>query len=221
MDIRTGAEIVRNPDGTLTVPVAADRHEGEEGAPAGPSTVTLSPGEGGYDVFGKYYLPRDTVMLPQNQHYQTWDLEGRLTVTPGASINLDKIEQDIREAAKMFKVVRFGYDPFQATQMVGHLDEEGIECVEIGATVKNFSDPMKAVEAAVLDGRLRHNGDPILEWCMGNVVAHYDAKDNIYPRKEADANKIDGAVALIGAMGLALRHEDDSSVYEERGIREL
>jgi hypothetical protein len=49
MDIRTGAEIVRNPDGTLTVPVAADRHEGEEGAPAGPSTVTLSPGEGGYD----------------------------------------------------------------------------------------------------------------------------------------------------------------------------
>lgn len=183
--------------------------------------IYVFPGDGGFDVFGKYYLPKDTVMLPQNQHYQTWALEGRLTATPGASINLDKIEHDIRESGKMFRLVKFGYDPFQATQMVGHLDEEGMECMEIGATVKNFSDPMKAVEAAVLDGRLRHNGDPILEWMMGNVVAHYDAKDNIYPRKEGEQNKIDGPVALIMAMGMAIRHEDESSVYDERGIREL
>jgi len=49
-------EIIRNPDGTLTVPVspgapgaddAADA-EGAEGT-GGPSTITLHPGEGGYD----------------------------------------------------------------------------------------------------------------------------------------------------------------------------
>ena len=49
MEIRTDVDIVRHEDGTLTVPVAADRHDDDEGVPSGPSTVTLSPGEGGYD----------------------------------------------------------------------------------------------------------------------------------------------------------------------------
>lgn len=49
MDIRTDEEIVRNDDGTLTVSIAADRHDAEDGEPSGPSTMTLSPGEGGYD----------------------------------------------------------------------------------------------------------------------------------------------------------------------------
>jgi phage terminase large subunit-like protein len=34
-----------------------------------------------------------------------------------------------------------------------------------------------------------------------NVVGHYDAKENVYPRKERPENKIDGAIALIIALG--------------------
>ena len=34
-----------------------------------------------------------------------------------------------------------------------------------------------------------------------NVVGHYDAKENVYPRKERPENKIDGAIALIMAHG--------------------
>jgi phage terminase large subunit-like protein len=44
---------------------------------------------------------------------------------------------------------------------------------------------------------------------IGNVVGHYDAKENVYPRKERPENKTDGAVALIMAIG---RH----MVFEER-----
>ena len=43
---------------------------------------------------------------------------------------------------------------------------------------------------------------------MPNVVAKQDAKDNVYPRKERDENKIDGAVALIMAIGRAMRHDE-------------
>ena len=39
MDIRTDEEIVRNDDGTLTVSIAADRHDAEDGEPSGPSTM--------------------------------------------------------------------------------------------------------------------------------------------------------------------------------------
>src|SRR3954468_17138461 len=32
-------------------------------------------------------------------------------------------------------------------------------------------------------GRLRHDGNPVLEWCVGNVVGRYDARGNVYPKK--------------------------------------
>jgi phage terminase large subunit-like protein len=40
------------------------------------------------------------------------------------------------------------------------------------------------------------------------VVAHLDAKDNIYPRKERPENKIDGIVALIMALSRAIQPGD-------------
>ena len=49
--------------------------------------------------------------------------------------------------------------------------------------------------------RIAHDGDPVLVWLLGNVVGHYDATENIYPRKERPENKIDGAIALIMALG--------------------
>ena len=42
-----------------------------------------------------------------------------------------------------------------------------------------------------------------MTWMISNTVAKADAKDNVYPRKERDENKIDGVVALIMALGRA------------------
>lgn len=91
--------------------------------------------------------------------------------------------------------------------------------VEMRPTVLNFSEPMKELEAVVIDGRFHHNGDPVLEWMVSNVVSHTDAKDNIYPNKEHRHLKIDGVVALIMAMGRAITKEAPTqSVYTKRGV---
>ena len=88
--------------------------------------------------------------------------------------------------------------------------------------VKGLSDPMKELEALVHTQRLHHDCCPVLTWMMSNVIAHLDAKENIYPRKERAENKIDGVVALI--MSLAAWFKVDQietvgpSVYEERGF---
>ena len=73
----------------------------------------------------------------------------------------------------------------------------------------NFSEPMKEVDALIREGRIIHNGDGAFTWMLSNVVAKTDAKDNVYPRKERDENKIDGVVALIMAMG---RHMNDDGL---------
>ena len=87
--------------------------------------------------------------------------------------------------------------------------------IEMRPTVLNFSEPMKQLEALVLEGRLHHDGDPIMTWMMSNVVCHVDAKDNIYPRKDRAEQKIDGVVALIMALGRAMLTQEQEKVTPE------
>jgi hypothetical protein len=72
--------------------------------------------------------------------------------------------------------------------------------VEMGATVKNFSAPMKESRRSSAPGASITTADPAFAWMMSNVVAHVDKKDNVFPNKQTSKNKIDGAVALIMAM---------------------
>ncbi|MFX1761471.1 terminase large subunit [Paraburkholderia sp. A1RI-2L] len=160
--------------------------------------------EGGYAIFGRYYLPEDTVMATSNSQYAGWMRNGRLTVTPGNVIDFGWIEADLIEMSSRFQVQGVAFDPFQATQLSTRMLAEGLPMIEVRPTVLNFSEPMKALEALVLQRRLIHDGDPVLGWMVSNVVAHLDAKDNIYPRKERPENKIDGIVALIMALSRAL-----------------
>jgi phage terminase large subunit-like protein len=156
-----------------------------------------------FAVFGKYYLPEDTVNANGNSQYPGWMHTGRLTVTPGNVIDFSWIEADLNDLSSRFAVQAVAFDPFQATQLSTRMMSEGLPMIEVRPTVLNFSEPMKTLEALVLQKKLVHDGDPVLGWMVSNVVAHLDAKDNIYPRKERAENKIDGIVALIMALSRA------------------
>jgi len=68
---------------------------------------------------------------------------------------------------------------------------------------------------------LAHGGNPVLTWMAHNVVIRQDPSGNVKPDKEKSTEKIDGIVASIMALDRATRHQDSSSVYEERGLLEL
>ena len=91
---------------------------------------------------------------------------------------------------------------------------QGASVVEFRQTVANFSEPTKELDALMRSGKIAHDGNPALSWMIGNVVGHYDAKDNVYPRKERAENKIDGAISLIMAIGLN-KIQDDSGALNE------
>jgi phage terminase large subunit-like protein len=95
--------------------------------------------------------------------------------------------------------------------LVTALQSEGVPVIEMRPSVLNFSDPMKTLDGIIRDDKIAHNGDPVMTWMIGNVVAKYDAKDNVYPRKQRPQDKIDGPVALIMALARALSGETASA----------
>lgn len=174
-----------------------------------------------YYAFARNYLPEDVVEQGLNtncSHYAGWSREDRLILTDGAAIDLDRVEDDVREDLRRFDVQAVCYDPWNCAQMAGHLTSEGAPMVENRMGVQTMSEPMKMLDALILEGRIHHDGDPVLAWNISNVVGKLDNKDNVYPRKERPENKIDGAVALMMALGAALRQEDTTSVYQTRGV---
>ena len=148
-----------------------------------------------------FWLPERAVESARNSQYDGWRRSGHLQVMDGEVIDYDLIEESILEDTRTLNVQEVPFDPFQATQLSGHLLEQGVQMVEMRPTVLNFSEPMKLLEALVLQGKFTHDGNPVMTWMISNVVCHRDAKDNIYPRKERDEQKIDGPVAAIMALG--------------------
>lgn len=170
-----------------------------------------------WHVHGRYYLPEARVIeeLDSNTaRYREFDAAGLLTLTDGEVIDFEVIKEDLREFAGRFDVQQVAYDPWQATQLAQEMQAEGLLMVEVRQTVQNISEPMKELEALVLQRKLAHGDCPILSWMASNVVAKLDAKDNIYPNKERPENKIDGIVGLIMALSRAISAEQGDDISD-------
>ena len=111
---------------------------------------------------------------------QLWDYAGRV---------LDGTQEDER----LFALI--------------HAADEGVNMLEFRATTQNFSPAILELDAAMRSGRLRHDGNPVLEWCVGNVVGKPDRRGNLYPAKQRPEQKIDAAVALMMAVGRAMAED--------------
>ncbi len=182
------------------------------------STAILFKENNKYSLFVKNYLNEDAAEDGRNSQYSGWAIDNLLITTPGNITDFSYIEEDIRTFANTFDVQEVVFDPWQASYIMQRLQDEGLNAVEYRQTVQNMSEPMKELEALVLQNNLQHDGNPVLTWMVSNTVCHVDAKENIYPRKEFPENKIDGVVASIMAIGRAMVDEDYSHAYSDRGL---
>lgn len=174
------------------------------------SAVILAPPEvdgGKWIAVPRFYVPEERLEEPEGERYRAWVADGWVIATDGSKIDLQRIQDDIAELAELVDLQGVSYDPWQAAQLAGNLERRGLMMVEYRQTVQMMSEPMKESEALILSEQIVHDGNPCMSWMIGNVVAKVDAKDNVFPRKERDQDKIDGPVALIAALGMALREE--------------
>src|SRR5690606_27141558 len=147
------------------------------------------------------------------ERFQKWVNTGLLIPTDGAEVDYREILEEAKEANKLNPVQASPIDPHGATSLSHQLDDEGLSPITIVQNYTNMSDPMKELEAAIMSGRFHHDGNPIMTWCVSNVVGKTlpGNDDVVRPIKQGDDNKIDGAVALIMAVGRAMKNDADDS----------
>jgi len=174
-----------------------------------------------YYIFSKFYIPEATVAMPINQHYQKWVHDKHLISTPGDEIYLAYIRNNIVADCAEFDVKELTYDKAQATYMKQEItDETGVTGVEIPQNATTLNIPMKTLQAMIRSGRVHHNGNPVMTWCVSNVVSREDANENDFPRKERPENKIDGVSALLNTLVRvkAALGEENTEYYKYDGF---
>lgn len=96
-------------------------------------------------------------------------------------------------------------DPYQSQIFMEAAENEGIRIASMAQTAAHFSEPIAEFRQAISDGRMTHDGSPMLGWCLTNAVAERDRSDRYMLNKRDSAGKIDPLVAAIMAFGRAMR----------------
>lgn len=145
--------------------------------------------------------------------YPVWRDDGWLIETPGASTDFNRIKEDILAHHIDYPFYEVGHDPYHAEQVTSDLLDAGLNVIEVPQRTEYLNPAMRWIEVLIAENRIRFCGDPVLKWCILNVVVKEDAKECIFPRKISRAKKIDAAVGMIIAASRAM-YWDKEEVFE-------
>lgn len=167
-------------------------------------------------TFCKTYLPRDTIneyAAKGDKRFIDFVKQGYVTEIDGSVIDYRYIEADIISLCERLPVKEIAFDRWNATSLVNNLTEQGIaEMVAFNQSFGGMSGAIRELEAKYLAGKLKHDGNPVLTWCMSNVIAVNNDNGDVKFSKAKSSNKIDAAVALTMAVGRAALHHPDGDL---------
>src|SRR5207253_1202740 len=114
--------------------------------------------------------------------------DGWLRSTEGNVVDYAQVRADFQAEVKRLgcKVTEIAYDPWNATETVQLLEEDGFVMVPIRQGYASLSPPSKELERLVLGStperlQFMHGGHPVLRWMVDCVEAMQDPAGNIKP----------------------------------------
>ena len=161
---------------------------------------------------GWRWIPQTTVEIRIKRNlvpYGAWVKSGYMIETQGEVTDYDAIYNKVIEISQNYNLIQVAYDRWNAAQLASKLIKQNIELIEFIQGPKSYHPPMKYFEEAYYDERFRHDGDPVLTWCASNIVPRLDQNMNMAPDKKKSADKIDDMTALLMAIGVMIRNDEE------------
>jgi phage terminase large subunit-like protein len=152
--------------------------------------------------------------------YVQWVKDGWIDAPPGKAVDYAYVAKTVAEIISEYEVVGLAYDRWRIKHFIRELDAIGVDSyiegldkerhgalklVPWGQGFRDMAPAIDALEIAILESRLKHDGNPALTFCFNNAFALKDAAGNRKLDKSATRFRIDGAVAATMAIGLKYR----------------
>jgi len=182
---------------------------------------------GTYKLLPYFFLPSETIEDMRGRlPYDLWKTQGYIIEQEGSVIDYDKVRAFINELGRKYAIQQVGFDPFNSQNFESQLKKDNFDVYKIPQVYSTMSPPSKEFERLILNGKIRHNGNPVLDWMISCTTIKTDEQANIKPVKpdrNKTANQTDGVIASIMALALSIWKQGDTnkqtkSVYEKRGL---
>jgi phage terminase large subunit-like protein len=171
------------------------------------------PWDGIWHIKAFFWLPEEGLAAKSITDHVAYDLlveQGYLETTPGAAIEYEHLAMRLKEIFAAYPVMKCGFDRYHWNSLMPWMDKAGFSkwtldqtFVEFGQGWAPMSPALRDLETLILNKRIRHGNNPLLATCMQNAVVVRDDAGNRKLTKKKSRGRIDGAVALAMAIGVA------------------
>ena len=171
------------------------------------------PTTGVWHVRMVFWLPAESLRRKatiDREPYDLWAQRGFLELTPGAAIDYDWVAERLKSIFDDYRIKRLAFDAWNFKHLRPCLARAGFPetCLnevftEFGQGYRSMSPAVRAAETLILNRKLRHGSNPVLNMCAANSVIESDAAGNRKLTKKKSRGRIDGMVALVMAIGVA------------------
>lgn len=182
--------------------------------------VLVSP-DAGWSVKATFWLPGEGLehrARSDRVPYDVWRDQGFLTTTPGKSVEYEYVAQYLYELVSSERVKRIAFDRWNMRHLRPWLIKAGLPeskidevFLDFGQGFQSMGPALRTLESLLLNGKLKHGGNPILTMCAANAVVTTDPAGGRKLDKKKSRGRIDGLVSL--AMACAVANEDQ---YENK-----
>ena len=163
-----------------------------------------------YYIFQHSFMPQETYekrMREGRYRFDLWVEEGNLTIIPGASVNYNYVRRYIKETEEEYNItiLECVYDPWNASQFVQNMYDEGYMMVEMRQGALTMNEPTKDFREKLYSKELIHSKDGLLSWAASNAVATQNSSEYTKVDKKMSSEKIDPLIASICAHYRAMK----------------
>jgi phage terminase large subunit-like protein len=173
-------------------------------------------------LLARFWVPADTIherSKLEGVPYAQWADEGLITTTPGNSTRYDIIRRDINELRDIYEIAELAVDRAHAHQLMTELADDGLTIFKHSQNMMAMNMPCRSLEELILQERLQHGDNPVLEWQFSNAAIARDGNENIKVVKDKSGDRVDGVVAGAMAVGrLLAAPEPQAFVYDDMGM---
>jgi phage terminase large subunit-like protein len=161
-----------------------------------------------------FFVPEDTAerrAVVDNVPYPEWIKSGHIIGTPGNSTDHKAIRKKLNDLLESgIHFLKVGIDPWNAASLANDLVDDGFEVEMIRQGYASLSGPTKELERRLLGETIKHWGNPVMRWNIANVATEEDAAGNLKPSKKKSTERIDGVVALVMTLLLAMTYPEST-----------
>lgn len=163
-----------------------------------------------YIIYPFLFTPKDTMYEREENDknpYPRWVKDGDLIALDGRYINFELLLDYLYNLDEEFEIDKIGFDRWGSPTILNRLEDKW-NIVPLGQGFKTFTPFINDFENLLIDERLIIAENEVFNYMAKKTIAVYDDAMNIKYSKKKSEFKIDGIIAMVMGLGIAVEENE-------------